>query len=125
MKLLFPFFFPYHYTEKLIENVYKIIRIIIDWLIEGFNDFNTELVSFILFLLTTFIYKNRKKLFILLNTNIHNLLRTQKSKFEFIQIEGTTTINKSFKEKVITDGKKQKYRAGDFYLAKQYDYCQW
>ena len=84
-----------------------------------------SLIASLIFLLIAFFFKELKRFFNSLFAHIFNLLRTRKSKIESIQIEGATIINKPFVARTVSFGKKQKFQAEDFYLAKQYEYCQW
>lgn len=52
-------------------------------------------------------------------------LHTYRSKIENIHIEGTQLINNDFLDNVEFVGRQRNYKADDFYLAKQYDDCQW
>ena len=54
-----------------------------------------------------------------------NVLKTKRQKLESIQVEGATTINKQFLKDIERIGKSQKFKADEFYLAKQYENCQW
>jgi hypothetical protein len=54
-----------------------------------------------------------------------DVFKTKRQKIESINIGGTTVINKQFLEKIQRIALKQKFRVDDFYLAKQYENCQW
>mgnify|MGYP001951275065 CR=1 FL=1 len=65
------------------------------------------------------------KFLLILILNFTKLFQTERHKLASVQLEGAININRKFIKKVKAFGKKQKYIADDFYIAKQYKECQW
>jgi ABC-type cobalamin/Fe3+-siderophores transport system ATPase subunit len=54
-----------------------------------------------------------------------NVLKTKRQKRESVHVEGAIVINRQFLKDIQRIALKQRYEAEDFYLAKQYENCQW
>jgi hypothetical protein len=80
-----------------------------------------EIILGLISILLAFFFKKLKDIFCFLIRSIF----TRKSNSGAIQIEGATIIDKNFKSQTLSIGKKRKYKAEDFYLAKIDYFCQW
>ena len=115
-----------------LNEIGEIIKGVIDTTKQFIDSLDPELVKGILASLIAtvivgviaFSFKTFKKTFLFLYNILFIRISYKKRKNKTIKIEGTTTINKSFIAEVEAIGKKQKYNADDFYLAKQYEYSQ-
>ena len=76
-------------------------------------------------ILTTFIIYFFKKIKYGILFLFSDVFKTKRQRLESIHIEGATVVNRQFLRKIKRIGLKQKYKAEDFYLAKQYENCQW